>query len=70
VTIHHDAARAAKDAAVGCLRKPHSGYDLIAAVQAAEDYLKIKKLNRWSPGLEFYERPSARGRRQESVARR
>jgi DNA-binding NarL/FixJ family response regulator len=57
VTSHCDAARAAKDIAVGCLRKPHSGYDLVAAIQAAEDYLTIKKLIPCSPGLEFYEGP-------------
>jgi DNA-binding NarL/FixJ family response regulator len=56
VTSQDDAARAAKDIAVGYLRKPHSGYDLIAAIQEAEGYLKIKKLNQWSPGLEFYEK--------------
>jgi two-component system, response regulator PdtaR len=55
VTSQYDAARAAKDTAVGCLRKPHSGYDLIAAIQVAEDYLKTKTLTSCSPGLEFYE---------------
>ena len=55
VTSDYDAARAAKDTAVGCLRKPHTGYDLIAAIQAAEDYLKIQKPDQWSPRLEFYE---------------
>jgi DNA-binding response OmpR family regulator len=55
VTSHHDAARAAHDAAVGYLRKPYSGRELIAAIQAAEDHLKIQKPNQWSPGLEFYE---------------
>jgi DNA-binding response OmpR family regulator len=54
VTGHEDAARAAQDAAVGCLRKPYSGSELIAAVRAAEDYLKIKKLTLYSPGLKFY----------------
>jgi DNA-binding NarL/FixJ family response regulator len=53
VTSQYDAARA-EDIAVGYLRKPHSGYDLIAAIQAAEDYLKIKKLTPCSPRLEFY----------------
>jgi DNA-binding response OmpR family regulator len=43
------------DAAVGYLRKPYSGRELIAAIQAAEDYLKIQKPDQWSPGLEFYE---------------
>jgi two-component system, response regulator PdtaR len=57
VTSQSDAARAAKDTAVGCVRKPYSGSDLIAAVQAAEDYLKIKKLIPCSSGLEFYEGP-------------
>jgi two-component system, response regulator PdtaR len=61
VTSQYDAARAAKDTAVGCLRKPHSGYDLIAAIRAAENYLKIKKPTPCSPGLEFYEGPSVRG---------
>ena len=61
VTSQYDAARAAKDTAVGCLRKPHTGCDLIAAIQAAEDYLKIKKLTPCSSGLEFYEGPSVRG---------
>jgi len=60
VTSQYDAARAAKDAAVGCLRKPHYGCDLIAAIHAAEDYLKIKKLTPCLPGLEFYEGPSER----------
>jgi len=70
VTSHHDAARAANDTAVGCLRKPHSGYDLIAAIQAAEDHLKIKNLMPCSPGLEFYEGPPVRGcRRQEATVR-
>jgi hypothetical protein len=61
VTSDHDAARAAKDTAVGCLRKPHSGYELIAAIQVAEDYLKTKTLTSCSPGLEFYEGSSVRG---------
>ena len=61
VTSQYDAARAAKDTAVGCLRKPHSGYDLIAAIQVAEDYLKTKTLRSCSPGLEFYEGLSVRG---------
>ncbi len=60
VTSHYDAARAAKDTAVGCVRKPYSGSDLIAAIQAAENYLKIKKLTPCSPRLEFYEGPSVR----------
>jgi two-component system, response regulator PdtaR len=55
VTSHYDAARAAHDAAVGYLRKPYSGRELIAAIQAAEDYLKIQKPDQWSPRLEFYE---------------
>jgi DNA-binding response OmpR family regulator len=61
VTSQSDAARAAKDTAVGCLRKPYSGSDLIAAIQVAEDYLKIRKLTPCSPRLEFYEGPSVRG---------
>ena len=56
VTSDYDAARA-EDIAVGYLRKPHLGYDLIAAVQAAEDYLKIKKLTPCSPRLECNEGP-------------
>jgi DNA-binding NarL/FixJ family response regulator len=67
VTSHYDAARAANDTAVGCLRKPHSGYDLIAAIQAAEDYLKIKKLTPCSPGLEFYEGSLMRSWRRQST---
>src|SRR5688500_11201415 len=60
VTSQSDAARAAKDTAVGCLRQPYSGSDLLAAVQAAEDYLKIKKLTPCSLRLEFYEGSSER----------
>jgi two-component system, response regulator PdtaR len=55
VTSQYDAARAAKDTAVGCVRKPYSGPDLIAAIQAAEDYLKITKLTPCSPRLECNE---------------
>jgi DNA-binding response OmpR family regulator len=54
VTSDYDAARAANDAAVGCVRKPYSGSELIAAIQAAEECLKIKKLTTPSSGLEFY----------------
>src|SRR5689334_17926657 len=71
VTSQYDAARAAKDTAVGCLRKPHSADDLIAAIQAAEDDLKIKKLtlwSPWSPGLEFYEGSLKRGHQHEAAA--
>jgi hypothetical protein len=53
------------------LRKPHSADDLIAAIQAAEDDLKIKKLtlwSPWSPGLEFYEWSLKRGHRHEAAA--
>jgi two-component system, response regulator PdtaR len=61
VTSQYDAARAAKDTAVGCVRKPYSGPDLIAAIQAAEDYLKITKLTPCSPRLECNEGSSVRG---------
>ena len=57
VTSQYDAARAAKDTAVGCVRKPYSGPDLIAAIQAAEAYLKITKLTPCSPRLECNEGP-------------
>jgi DNA-binding response OmpR family regulator len=57
VTSDYDAARAAKDTAVGCVRKPYSGPDLIAAIQAAEAYLKITKLTPCSPRLECNEGP-------------
>src|SRR3954468_24886024 len=59
VTSKYDAARA-EDIAVGYVRKPHSGYDLIAAIQAAEDYLKIKKLTPCAK-LEFYSGSLMRG---------
>ena len=61
VTSDYDAARAAKDTAVGCVRKPYSGSDLIAAIQAAENYLKINKLTPCSLRLEFYEGSLGRG---------
>ena len=50
--------------------KPHSGYDLIAAIQAAEDYLKLKTLTPCLLGLEFYERSLEKGHRHEAAAGR
>ena len=67
VTSDYDAARAAKDAAVGCVRKPYSASELIAAIQAAENCLKFNKLTLCSPGLEFYDGPVVRGRRRQEV---
>jgi DNA-binding response OmpR family regulator len=60
VTSQYDAAWAAKDAAVGCVRKPYSGSELIAAIQAAENCLKINKLTPCLLRLGFCEGPSER----------
>ena len=70
VTSDYDAARAAKDAAVGCVRKPYSASELIAAIQAAEKCLKINKLTPCSLRLEFCEGSLERGHRHEAAAGR
>jgi DNA-binding LytR/AlgR family response regulator len=54
VTSDGEAARAAKDAAIGCLQKPYSGADLVAAVQAAEQTLKNIRATASSSRLEWY----------------
>jgi two-component system, response regulator PdtaR len=70
VTSDYDAARAANDAAVGCVRKPYPASELIAAIRAAENCLKIDKLTPCSLRLEFYKGSLERGHLHEAAAGR
>ena len=54
VTSDSEAARTARDAALGCLQKPYSADDLLAAVHAAEKILENGRARDCPPRLEIY----------------